>query len=463
VLARTKRSAGNAHRGRPSLPSVAATVKGMCWSYICASLADMLGSEAQELRGQAKVARDAVRTAVIRIALSASSQGRRAVLRKICRRLPWVVPATALAFQTMAAGGQLSTADHLAEPGFWPTQSQPSRADYAGPDACARCHAARSASQRETPMARNLVPARDAEILRTHASLTFTLGKFEYRIDTGTDQTRYSVANGDRRISYPLAWSFGTGRVAQSYLFKREEGGFYEARVSYFTSLKALDFTPWRAIPPPASMEEAMFRPVGQAEIEQCFSCHSTASSAGGRFDEKRLIPGVTCEACHGPGASHVKSMSARQAGKQTTTTADIFNPDGLLAADSVDFCGACHGTFWDTKLSGTNGVSTTRSAPYRLVTSKCWGAGDARLTCVACHDPHKQLETDATAYDVVCRSCHVTGQGKTTASHPGAACPKAVSGCTNCHMAKAYIPEMHASFTDHRIRIVKAGEAFPE
>ncbi|MGA9669353.1 MAG: multiheme c-type cytochrome [Terracidiphilus sp.] len=313
-------------------------------------------------------------------------------------------------------------------------------------------------------MAQNLIPATSAKILSLQSSLTFSVGKFEYRIDTEANQASYSITNGDQQISYPLVWAFGTGRVAQSYLFKGGNGGFYEARVSYFTSLKALDFTPWRALTSPSSTEEAMYRPVGQAEIEQCFSCHSTASSAGGRFDEKHLIPGVTCEACHGPGASHARSMSASNASEPKTSKVEVFNPDGLLPADSVDFCGACHGTFWDTKLSGTKGVSTTRSAPYRLVTSKCWGNGDSRLTCTACHDPHKQLETDATAYDAVCRSCHVGAAGeKTTISHPGVACPKAVSNCTSCHMAKVFIPEMHANFTDHRIRIVKPGEAFPE
>jgi Cytochrome c3 len=207
-----------------------------------------------------------------------------------------------------------------------------------------------------------------------------------------------------------------------------------------------------------------MYRSVGQAEILQCFACHATASTIGERFDEKHLIPGVTCEACHGPGAGHVKLMDARSKNQPDPAKEAIFNPAGLLPADAVDFCGACHGTFWDTKLSGTKGVSTTRSAPYRLVTSKCWRTGDARLTCTACHDPHKQLDMKASTYDAICRSCHVNSTAeKPNASHPGAACPKAKSNCTDCHMPKVYIPEMHANFTDHRIRIVTLGEPFPE
>ena len=413
--------------------------------------------------GQRKAEMAEIHTSAFRVPQAASNHRWDATPRGIWRRFRRFPLAITLAVAAMDAGGQLSTGDHLAEPGFWPTQSQPSREDFAGTEACARCHAAKTATQIETPMARNLMRAAGAEILHSSPAMRFSVGKFEYRIDTDLNQAAYSVTDGNQRSSYPLAWAFGTGRVAQSYLFKKE-GGFYEARVSYFTSLKALDFTPWRALLTPSGVAEAMSRPVPIAEVQQCFACHSTASSAGGSFDEKRLIPGVTCEACHGPGASHVKSMDADSRHKPNISKMEIYNPEGLSPQDAVDFCGACHGTFWDTKLSGTKGVSTTRSAPYRLVTSKCWGKGDPRLTCTACHDPHKQLETDAVAYDPICRRCHVRAPGeKTTTSHPGAACPKATSNCTNCHMEKVYIPEMHAKFTDHRIRIVKPGEAFPE
>ena len=348
-----------------------------------------------------------------------------ATLRGQCGRIRFLALAMVLVPQAGAAMGQLSTDDHLAEPGFWPTQSQPSRDGFTGPGACASCHASKAATQKETPMARNLMPATAAEILRSQPALTFSAGDFKFRIDTAANQALYTVGKGSQRLSFPLAWAFGTGRVAQSYLFKKEDGDFYEARTSYFTSLKTLDFTPWRALPSPSGIEEAMFRRVGRDEIQRCFACHATASSIGGHFDESHLIAGVTCEACHGPGASHVKSMAAANPDRPKTSRQEIFNPESLLPADAVDFCGACHGTFWDTKLSGTKGVSTTRSAPYRLVTSKCWGNGDPRLACTACHDPHKQLETDAAAYDPICRSCHVNSPGqKTTTGHPGFACP---------------------------------------
>jgi hypothetical protein len=399
-----------------------------------------------------------------RLGRALARRGPKAVRRTRRGRFSVVVLAAAMVFETGVAAGQLSTADHLAESGFWPTQDQPSRGEFAGPEACARCHALKTAAQEQTPMARNLMPAAAAEILHSQPALTFSVGNFKYRIDTGASQAMYSVANGGQGLSYPLTWAFGTGRVAQSYLFKKEDGGFYEARTTYFTSLKSLDFTPSRDLLSPSGVEEAMYRPVGPDEVQRCFACHATASTIAGRFDEKHLIPGVTCEACHGPAAIHIKSMDNRAPNETGNAKSAIFNPGDLLAADAVDFCGACHGTWWDTKLSGVKGVSTARSAPYRLVTSKCWGTGDARLACTSCHDPHRQLQTDASDYDPICLSCHVSKPGeKLTSSHPGAACPKATKKCTDCHMEKVQVPEMRANFTDHRIRIPHPGEPFPE
>jgi hypothetical protein len=359
---------------------------------------------------------------------------------------------------------QLSTPDHLAEPGFWPTQNGVSRNQYAGSEACASCHAAKAASQKNTPMAQNAMHADDSEILHSHPNMKFGVGRYRYEIKTDAKHSVYTLTDGTNTLTATLLWAFGVGRAGQSYLFKKEDGKFYEARVTFFDTLKTIDFTPARGLTAPKDIEEAMYRPVGAAEIIRCFGCHTTASTIGETFDEKNLMLGVTCEACHGAGAKHVDSARAAVlAGMTNEAPGAIFNPAKLNPADSVDFCGACHGTWWDTKLSGVKGVSTTRSQPYRLESSKCWGKGDARLTCMACHDPHLPLQTEASAYDGVCSSCHVTSGEKKTATHPGQPCPANTKNCVSCHMEKVYVPEMHYKFTDHRIRIVRANEEFSE
>jgi hypothetical protein len=370
-----------------------------------------------------------------------------------------------LAVLTPWVRAQLSTEDHLADPGFWPTQPAVSRTDFAGPEACRECHEKKFADQATTEMRRTVFNANASDALHEHPRLAFEVGPYRYLIETDANHSLYTVTNGKETLSSPLLWAFGTPRVGQSYLFKRDDGLFYEARVTYFTTTKTLGFTPSRDLASPKDVEEAMDRQVPLSEIKRCFSCHSTAAVIGDQFDEEHLIRGVTCESCHGPGAKHVAEMKRLTKGDLSETHNDIFNSAHLLPNDAVDFCGACHGTWWDVKLSHTTGPSTTRSAPYRLVTSKCWGkTGDARLVCTACHDPHLPLQTDDASYDHACLRCHTTTLSvAVTAEHPGKACPVAKKDCVSCHMPKVYVKEMQADFTDHRIRITHTGEPFPE
>jgi hypothetical protein len=264
--------------------------------------------------------------------------------------------------------------------------------------------------------------------------MAFDFGRYKYEVARTERQSLYSVSDGVRSLAAPLAWAFGFGKVGQTWLFEKD-GGFQEARVSYFEPIGRLDFTPARALTTANDVEHAMSRPVPANEARRCFGCHSTAATAGGVFDVARLTPGVRCEACHGPGRAHAQNGQKRA----------IFNPRQLDAADSVDFCGACHATFWDVKLSGDTGVASLRSQPHRLQSSRCWGKGDARLTCVACHDPHRPLAREASFYDARCLACHAKG------------CPTAATErCTSCHMPKYEVPEMHFAFTDHLIRTVR-------
>src|ERR1700682_2089811 len=165
---------------------------------------------------------------------------------------------------------QLSTTDHLAEPGFWPTQNATSRRDYVGSVACASCHATIVASQKATPMAGTALRADDAGILHSHPQMNFAVGKYHYEVKTAATPSVYTPTGGTRTFSATLLWAFGTGRVGQSYLFKQADGNFYEARVTYFATLQNLHFTPDRALASPKDLEEAMYRPVGAAEIGRC-------------------------------------------------------------------------------------------------------------------------------------------------------------------------------------------------
>ncbi|HEY8151762.1 MAG TPA: multiheme c-type cytochrome [Vicinamibacteria bacterium] len=346
---------------------------------------------------------------------------------------------------SVAVRAQMATADRVREPGFWPTKGEAVRAEYAGAAVCADCHTRHAETQPSTRMARTAMRVEDSEVLRARPLLQFRSGAYTYEIAKGS----YSASDGARSSTAPLRWAFGDGRVGQTYLFERD-GALHEARVSYYDSVHALGFTPARAIARPRDLAEALSRPLDEAEARRCFGCHTTASTVQGRFEPSGLSPGVTCEACHGPGRAHVAAI---ETGRLTAARAAILNPAGLSPADRVDFCGACHATFWDVKLAGEKGVAALRSQPHRLQSSRCWGEGDARITCTACHDPHRPLVREAAAYDPKCLACHVAAGARPTRERPGRSCPVGKDDCVSCHMPKYEVAEMHSSFTDHLIR----------
>jgi len=298
--------------------------------------------------------------------------------------------------------------------------------------------------------------------------MTFRAGAYSYEIVSDGKKSCYRVTNGKETISEPILYAFGNAHVAQTYVYHRN-GKLYEGRVSYYAAIDGLDWTIGDLLDPPPSLEEAAGRDISGDEARNCFSCHGTAAVVSTKLQLNRLIPGVTCEACHGPGGSHASTMLfAPGAG------ADILNPKKLDAETlSQEFCGACHrGVDTVAMMPDLGGINNVRFQPYRLFNSRGHDSKDARLACTACHDPHVDLKHGDNSYDSNCTTCHATRgarpasvekNGKRAAASPaGKPCRVANERCVTCHMPKVELPGAHFKFTDHRIRIAREGEAYP-
>jgi cytochrome c553 len=207
-----------------------------------------------------------------------------------------------------SATAQLATIEHLAKPGLWPTKVASSSEVFVGAAICAKCHPGIAATQNPVPMARTLARIGETEVLRSHPRLNFQHGPYGYEIVSSPSGTTYTASDGTRSLSASLLWAFGAGTVGQSYLYQ-QAGQWYEARASFFGTLDNLDFTPGRALASPRTLEEAMSRPVGNTEVVGCFRCHAIGVTSENSLDTTQLLLGVSCEACHGPGAKHATAI----------------------------------------------------------------------------------------------------------------------------------------------------------
>jgi hypothetical protein len=343
---------------------------------------------------------------------------------------------------------------------FWRPTFVPVGTEFVGHQVCAECHESRVKAQQESAMGMAMEHMTESRILSLHPRLQFRLGKYTWQIIRDGKQSLYSVTDGKETISIPVLYAFGQGKAGQTYVLEYK-GQFYESRLSFYGEIKGLDFTLGVPRTEPDSLVSALGRPMSKDETLQCFSCHTTGTVIGTKLHLDKTIPGVRCESCHGPGGEHVAAGKAGLPNKDK-----IFNPARLNGDDlSQEFCGACHRSAEDIlskpSLSGQHNV---RFQPYRIFGSKCY-SDDKRISCTACHDPHESVKLDAAYYDAKCLACHQANPKLSRSSSSGRGAPGCRIGakdCASCHMPKVDLPGAHFKFTDHRIRIAREGEPYP-
>lgn len=231
---------------------------------------------------------------------------------------------------------------------------------------------------------------------------------------------------------------------------------------------------------------------------QTCSKCHSTHQKE--RFDDQYGWDthvgefGISCEACHGPGADHVKYRGANEFAEDAGSD-PIVNPVSLSKQRSAEVCGQCHSIFFTPrgdKRANVNGngympgkvladshLIVRRDSPeyveqqqvmryptlesllnesyYKdgmvrvsgreyngLTDSACFQKGE--MTCFSCHELHKsksdprslkewandQLHPDALG-DASCLECHQRDQYGESHTHHLAGSSGA--SCYNCHM----------------------------
>lgn len=254
---------------------------------------------------------------------------------------------------------------------------------------------------------------------------------------------------------------------------------------------------------------------------ETCLYCHNTRPSKnplrglGGEpsgYETSVGELGISCEACHGAGAKHVRENRANAA----AGPASIVHPTKLPVDRADEICARCHGgvmprtrewnreTYADPFLAGRelrrywftlfseaeksarerdpedpqaahlkperldarfwpDGTPLTTALEYQgMSLSKCYEGGRGRMTCLTCHtmhgsDPNHQLKTGMRTNEA-CYSCH-PGVRDRLREHTHHAAESTGSQCQNCHMSRQVysLLDVHRS---HRIDVPRVRDS---
>jgi hypothetical protein len=84
------------------------------------------------------------------------------------------------------------------------------------------------------------------------------------------------------------------------------------------------------------------------------------------------------------------------------------------------------------------------------MTTSRCYTESEGGMSCLTCHDPHRDDDQPASFFEGKCLGCHApTTGGSQTSCRVNPA-----KDCLNCHMPKMPVAVLHTSLTDHYIRV---------
>ena len=169
----------------------------------------------------------------------------------------------------------------------------------------------------------------------------------------------------------------------------------------------------------------------GEVKPYDCGSCHTTgwqslAENGGvhqddltgfeGTFEEQ----GVTCEQCHGAGASHVSTQSATD----------------IIHDDSSELCGSCHNRDNVSPVIPAKGGFIRHREQFNEWSNALHSA--VAVGCNTCHDPHLGTRYDNGGFIASCVSCHPSQAATNAHLVPIADGNDTDSACITCHMSQA-------------------------
>ena len=343
-----------------------------------------------------------------------------------------------------------------------PQESRPEtdRSGYLGDARCFSCHTQQSQSYQHTPHHQTSRLPTPNSVLGSFQNGTNSLSivdstqsaepGLQFRMESRKDgffETARSGWNADvYQRTERIDLVTGSGVRGQTYLYWQRDR-LFELPVSYWS-----DGRRWINSPGYIDGTADFSRPVNPA----CLECHATYIRAlsdnprTNRYDRESLVPGISCESCHGPGANHVRLETSYQTGVKASSNGGILNPAKFSRDRQVDLCAECHNGIQRQALAPTFSYVPGRplgeyfkqlpspdvehpdvhgNQVGLLQRSKCYRSSQ-QMSCSTCHDVHTTGQS-VESYSLKCLSCHnwqSCGMSKKMGH-------RIVNECIQCHM----------------------------
>ncbi len=356
-------------------------------------------------------------------------------------------------------------------------------AGFVGSAGCATCHESVYERWQASHHALAMQPARTDTVL----------GDFGGQEVAYFDETARFLRRGDAHVvqalgsdgkmaEFPVAYTFGVEPI-QQYLVEFPGGRLQALPWLWDTRPKAAGGQRWLHLYPDeyiAPGDALHWTGRRQNWNYMCAECHSTNvlvgyDTAKDSFATTYAEISVGCEACHGPGATHVAQAEAGNFDSDSGLVINLddhagaswlMNPDTGIAglsepalARSVqpEACGRCHARRgvldepyrYGLMLADTHRLALLGGGLYfpdgqirdevyvygSFIQSRMYQAG---VTCSDCHDPHAGSLVTGPDPNLVCAQCHSPAVFAAE-SHMGHSTETA--GCVDCHMpARTYM-----------------------
>jgi predicted CXXCH cytochrome family protein len=359
---------------------------------------------------------------------------------------------------------------------WWTALPADTVATYVGRDSCAKCHQSelKAWTGSDHDLAMDL--ARDETVLGdfnniefTHQGVTSRLFRRDKKFFVNTEGPTGEMQD------FEIKYTFGV-RPLQQYMVEFPDGRVQVLRISWDTAKKR-----WFHLDPPDVKNEHIlpddplhWTGVAQNWNHTCADCHSTNLQknydlATNTFHTTFSEIDVSCEACHGPGSTHVELAEAKSLFWDRNLGYGLARLKGADTHPQLETCAKCHsrrnqihGDFRPgSELLNSYEVSNLHENLYHpdgQIQDEVYEYGSflqskmyrKNIRCSDCHDPHS-TKLKAVG-NQLCAKCHQPGKFDVPSHHHHAPGSKGAQ-CVECHMPTTTYMDVDPR-RDHSLRV---------